>query len=129
MSAPAISAGLVKELRDQTGAGMMDCKRALEETGGDIEAARILLRERGLASAAKRAGRQTTEGLVGYRIGDTHGAMVGVGCETEPVSKNDEFQAFATTVLDAVDRDGTAAVEALEDERQALIGKLGENIV
>jgi elongation factor Ts len=129
MSSPAISASLVKELREQTGAGMMDCKRALEETGGDVEAARILLRERGLASAAKRAGRQTTEGLVGYRVGDTHGAMVGVGCETEPVSKNDEFQAFATTVLDAVDRDGTAAVEALEDERQELIGKLGENIV
>ena len=70
MTAPAISASLVKELRDQTGAGMMDCKRALEETGGDIEAARVLLRERGMASAAKRAGRETTEGLVGYRISD-----------------------------------------------------------
>jgi elongation factor Ts len=129
MSAPAISASLVKELRDQTGAGMMDCKRALEETGGDIEAARVLLRERGMASAAKRAGRETTEGLVGYRISDKHGTMVAVGCETEPVSKNEEFQTFATKVLDAVDREGASAVEQLEEERHELIGRLGENIV
>ena len=61
-----ISASLVKELRDRTGAGMMDCKRALVETGGDIEAAQILLREKGMAQAQKRAGRETTEGLVGY---------------------------------------------------------------
>ena len=129
MSAPAISASLVKELRDQTGAGMMDCKRALAETGGDIEAARVLLRERGMASAQKRAGRETTEGLVGYRISEKHGTMVAVGCETEPVSKNDEFQAFAKSVLDAVDSRGVDAVEELEEERQQLIGKLGENIV
>jgi len=62
MTAPTISANLVKELREQTGAGMMECKRALQETGGDIEAARTLLRERGMASAAKRAGREATEG-------------------------------------------------------------------
>ncbi len=129
MSAPAISASLVKELREQTGAGMMDCKRALEETGGDIEAARVLLRERGMAQAAKRAGRETTEGIVGYRISDTHGTMVGVGCETEPVSKNEEFQAFAKKALDTVDADGLAALEGLDEERQELIGKLGENIV
>jgi elongation factor Ts len=124
-----ISASLVKELRDQTGAGMMDCKRALEETGGDIEAARKLLREKGMADAAKRAGRETTEGLVGYRISETHGTMVAVGCETEPVSKNDEFQAFAKKVLDAVDAEGTGAVASLEQERQDLVAKLGENIV
>jgi elongation factor Ts len=129
MSAPAISASLVKELRDQTGAGMMDAKRALVETGGDIEAARTLLRERGLASAAKRAGRETTEGLVGYRSSDHRGTMVAVGCETEPVSKNDEFQAFAKRVLDAVDENGVDAVEQLDEERQELIHKLGENIV
>jgi elongation factor Ts len=129
MSAPAISASLVKELREQTGAGMMDCKRALEETGGDIEAARVLLRERGMAQAAKRAGRETTEGIVGYRISDTHGTMVGVGCETEPVSKNEEFQAFAKKALDTVDAHGLAALEGLDEERQELIGKLGENIV
>jgi elongation factor Ts len=124
-----ISASLVKELRDQTGAGMMDCKRALEETGGDIEAARKLLREKGMADAAKRAGRETTEGLVGYRISETHGTMVAVGCETEPVSKNEEFQAFAKKVLDAVDAEGTGAVASLEQERQDLVAKLGENIV
>jgi elongation factor Ts len=129
VSAPAISASLVKDLREQTGAGMMDCKRALEETGGDIEAARVLLRERGMASAAKRAGRETTEGLVGYRISEKHGTMVGVGCETEPVSKNEEFQAFAEKVLDTVDRVGVTAVAQLEDERLELVGRLGENIV
>ena len=92
-----ISASLVKELRDRTGAGMMDCKRALVETGGDIEAAQILLREKGMAQAQKRAGRETTEGLVGYALaGDgKSGTLVAVGCETEPVSKNEEFQAFA----------------------------------
>ena len=63
-----ISASQVKELREATGAGMMDCKRALEETGGDVEAARRLLREKGLVAAAKRAGRETTEGKVGYRV-------------------------------------------------------------
>ena len=129
MTAPAISANLVKELRDQTGAGMMDCKRALEETGGDIEAARVLLRERGMASAAKRAGRETTEGLVAYHLSETRGTMVAVGCETEPVSKNEEFQAFAKKVLDTVDTDGADAVADLEEERQQLIAKLGENIV
>jgi elongation factor Ts len=124
-----ISASLVKELRDQTGAGMMDCKRALEETGGDLEAARTLLRERGMASAGKRAGRATTEGLVGYILDDGIGSIVGVGCETEPVSNNDEFQGFAERVLKAVHSEGPGAVEAFEDERIALVAKLGENIV
>jgi elongation factor Ts len=125
-----ISAALVKELRDQTGAGMMDCKRALQETNGDMEAAVVLLREKGMASAQKRAGRETTEGLVGYRLaGDNKkGTMVAVGCETEPVSKNDEFQAFATKVLVTVDTDGIDAVAQLDDERTALSAKLGENI-
>jgi elongation factor Ts len=128
VTAPVISATLVKELRDQTGAGMMDAKRALVDAGGDIEAARTLLRERGMASAAKREGRETSEGLVGYRISDGHATMVAVGCETEPVSKNSEFQEFAKKVLDAVDADGVSAVDGLDDERQELIGKLGENI-
>jgi elongation factor Ts len=126
----AISAGLVKELRDQTGAPMMDCKRALQETNGDLDAAKRLLRERGMAQAAKRAGRKTTEGLVGYRLSgdEKKGTMVAVGCETEPVSKNDEFQAFAKKVLDTVEADGTEAVAELEEERAQLSGKLGENI-
>ena len=124
-----ISASLVKELRDATGAGMMDCKRALEETDGDLDAARTLLRERGMASAGKRAGRETTEGLVGYIVDGGVGSIVGIGCETEPVSKNDEFQEFAIKVLRGVHADGPAAAESFEDERIELIAKLGENIV
>ena len=124
-----ISAALVKELRDATGAPMMDCKRALQETDGDLGAARTILRERGMAQAAKRAGRETTEGLVGYRLESGRGTMVAVGSETEPVSKNDEFQAFAKKVLEAVVADGSDAVAALEGDRVDLAGKLGENIV
>ena len=125
-----ISAALVKELRDRTGAGMMDCKRALQETNGDMDAAVVLLREKGMASAQKRADRATTEGLVGYRLADDHkkGTMVAVGCETEPVSKNDEFQAFAKKVLETVDADGVDAVASLDGERTELSAKLGENI-
>jgi len=124
-----ISASLVKELRDQTGAGMMDVKRALVETDGDLEAARVLLRERGMATAAKRADRTTSEGEVLVTVSGATGAMVAVGCETEPVSKNDEFLAFAEKALEAVEAGGEGAVNALEQERQGLVGKLGENIV
>ena len=124
-----ISASLVKELRELTGAGMMDCKRTLQETGGDIEAARTLLREKGLASAGKRADRATTEGLVGVVVDGTVGSIVGVGCETEPVSKNDEFKAFCEKVLRTLHADGMEALEALDAERLELMGKLGENIV
>ncbi len=126
-----ISAALVKELRDQTQAPMMDCKRALQDTNGDIEAAKRLLRERGMASAERRAGRVTTEGKVGYRIADEgkRGTMVAVGCETEPVSNNDEFLAFAKKVLESVEADGPGAAESLDEERKELSGKLGENIV
>jgi len=126
-----ISAALVKELRERTGAGMMDCKRALQETNGDMDAAIVLLRERGMAQAAKRAGRETSEGKVGYRVSDdgTKGTMVAVGCETEPVSMNDEFMAWAKKVLEAVEAGGVEAASGLEDDRVALSGKLGENIV
>ena len=124
-----ISASLVKELRDATGAGMMDCKRALEETNGDLDAARTLLRERGMASAGKRAGRETTEGLVGYVVDRSVGSIVGVGCETDPVSKNDEFREFAVKVLRAVHAEGRGAIESFEDERIELIARLGENVV
>src|SRR5205823_10243910 len=113
------------------GAGMMDCKRALQETNGDMDAAVTLLRERGMAQAQKRAGRETTEGLVGYRLAEDNakGTMVAVGCETEPVSKNDEFQAFAKKVLDTVDAKGVGAEAELEPERTELAAKLGENIL
>jgi len=126
-----ISAALVKELRDQTGAPMMDCKRALQETNGDMEAAVRVLREKGMAGAAKRSDRATPEGKVGYRLAEDarRGTMVAVGCETEPVSNNDEFLAFAKKVLETVEADGPGAEGALEEERAQLVGKLGENIL
>ena len=126
-----ISAAMVKQLRDATSAGMMDCKRALQETDGDFDDAVKLLRERGMAQAAKRAGRETTEGKVGYRVADDGklGVIVAVGSETEPVSNNEEFLGFAVKVLEAVEREGPAAVEQLDEERQELAAKLGENIV
>ena len=126
MSVPAT---LVKELRDQTGAGMMDAKRALEESGGDLDAAKKLLRERGMAQAAKRAGRATSEGIVLVTVSGHVGSMVAVGCETEPVSNNEEFLTFAQRVVDAVEDGGSDAVSELEDERVHLVAKLGENIV
>jgi elongation factor Ts len=129
MSTPTISASQVKELRDQTGAGMMECKRALVESDGDLEEARRILRERGLAAAGRRAGRETTEGKVLAKIDGNVGTIVAVGCETEPVSKNDEFLAFARQVLDAVHDNGPGAAEELDDERLELIGRIGENIV
>jgi elongation factor Ts len=128
--AAEISAQLVRELREQTQAGMMDCKRALQETNGDMEAAVVLLRERNLAGALKRADRATTEGLVGYRLAadNSRGTMVAVGSETEPVSKSEEFQAFARKALDLVEADGIDSVSQLDEEKTELSGKLGENI-
>ena len=79
MSTTEIPAGLVKQLREETGAGMMDCKRALQETGGDVDAAKRLLRERGMAEAGKRAGRETTEGIVLSRVDEDRGTLVAVG--------------------------------------------------
>ena len=126
-----VSAALVKELRELSGAGMMDCKRALQDTNGDLEVAQKLLRERGMAGAAKRAGRETPEGKVGYRVADDRkrGVIVAVGCETEPVSNTEEFLTFAKKLLETVERDGAGAEEQLDEERQELAGKLGENIV
>jgi elongation factor Ts len=124
-----IPADLVKELRDRTGAGLMDCKRALEETDGDVDAAIRLLREKGMASAAKRAEHATTEGKAAARTDDRRGAIVAVGCETEPVSQNEEFLAFVERLLEAVERDGPDAAARLEEERLELAGRLGENLV
>ena len=125
-----IAASLVKELRDRTGAGMMDCKQALEDANGDLDAATRLLREKGMASAAKRAGRATTEGRVAERVAadGSRGTLVAVGCETEPVSKNADFLAFVERALESVELDGPGAGGGLEDERLALTAKLGENI-
>jgi elongation factor Ts len=123
-----IPASQVKELRDMTGAPMMDAKRALVEAEGDIDKAAQLLREKGMAAAAKRAGRQVTEGRVLARIDNAHGAIVAVGSETEPVSKNDEFLSFAERVIDAVEQSGPEAVGGLEEDRVELVARIGENI-
>jgi elongation factor Ts len=123
-----ISAALVKQLRDATSAGMMDCKRALQETDGDFDEAVKLLREKGMASAAKRADRSTSEGKVGVEVHDGAGAIVAIGCETEPVSNNEEFLAYAEEVLHAVFARGAEAAAELEDKRVELAAKLGENI-
>ena len=128
MSQVQISASLVKELRDRTGAGMMAAKRALEETGGDVEAAQRLLREQGMAAAGKKAGRVTTEGEVLATVSGNIGAIVAVGCETEPVSKNDEFLAFAEAALEAVEANGPEAVAGLDERRMELVAKIGENV-
>ena len=95
-----VSANMVKELREKTGAGMMDCKKALAETGGDFQKALDYLRQKGLATAAKRAGRVASEGRVGSYIhaGGKIGVMVEVNCETDFVAKTDDFQAFAKEV-------------------------------
>jgi elongation factor Ts len=123
-----ISAALVKQLRDATSAGMMDCKRALQETDGDFDQAVTLLREKGMASAAKRADRSTSEGKVGVEVHDNVGALVAVGCETEPVSNNEEFLAYAEAVLHAVYARGAEAAAELDERRVELAAKLGENI-
>lgn len=123
-----IPATLVKELRDRTGAPMMDAKRALVEAGGDIDAAEKVLREKGLAAAAKRAGRTTPEGRVLARVDDGKGAIVAVGSETEPVSNNEEFLGFAERVLVAVESEGPDAADQLEQERVDLVARIGENI-
>jgi elongation factor Ts len=123
-----ISAALVKKLREATSAGIMDSKRALQETNGDFDEAVKLLRERGMASAAKRADRETTEGKVGVMVRDEVGAIAAVGCETEPVSNNDEFLGYAESVLKTVFDEGSDAAGSLEDKRVELSGKLGENI-
>src|SRR5439155_21352972 len=113
-----ITAAMVKELRDATSAGMMECKRALQETDGDFDEAVKLLREKGMASAAKRADRATSEGKVGVLVRDNAGAIAAIGCETEPVSNNEDFLAYCETVMKTVFEGGDPS--AHEDERVAL---------
>jgi elongation factor Ts len=123
-----ISAMQVKELREATSAGIMDAKRALQETEGDFNEAVKLLRERGMASAAKRAGRETSEGKVGVMVREDVGAIAAIGCETEPVSNNEEFLGYAERVLKAVFEEGDEVAARLEAERVEVSAKLGENI-
>jgi len=109
----AVTAALVKELREKTGAGMMDCKKALNETNGDLEAAVDWLRTKGLAAAAKKSGRVAAEGLVGVAVAGTRGAVAEINSETDFVARNDGFQSFAETVTALVLQNGTD-VEALK---------------
>ena len=132
-----ITAALVKELREVSGAGMMDCKKALNETGGDMDAAVDWLRTKGLASAAKKAGRTAAEGLVGVATSGTSGAAVEVNSETDFVAKNDQFQAFVRDVtalaLDTSANDiavlGAASLGegSVLDKLTANIATIGEN--
>ncbi len=135
----AVSAQQVKELRELTGVGMMDCKKALEETGGDMEAAVDWLRTRGLAKAAKKAGRVAAEGLVGVAIDGTRGAIVEVNSETDFVARNEQFQqivsAAAKLALDAAGDVGKLSEmpypgsgRSVSAELTDAIAKIGENM-
>ncbi len=133
-----VSAVLVKELREKTGAGMMDCKRALGETGGDIETAVDWLRKKGLSSAAKKAGRAASEGLVGVATRGALGTLVEVNAETDFVARNDKFQNFVRAVtdlaLDAADIEALKAApypgggRSVGEELTQLIATVGENM-
>ena len=125
-----ISAGLVKELRELTGAGMMDCKRALQETDGDLDAARTLLREKGMAQAGKRADRATTEGLVGVDRRRTASARSSASAARPSPSRRTTSSRRSPSVSCAPSTtDGVDAADAFDEERLELMGKLGENIV
>ncbi len=97
-----ITASIVKELRDKTNAGMMDCKKVLTETNGDIEASIKLLRERGIMKAGKKSDRAATEGIITARVNEanTSGILLEINCETDFVSRNENFQAFVTEIAD-----------------------------
>jgi elongation factor Ts len=134
-----ISATLVKELRERTGAGMMECKKALSENNGDIEAAIEAMRIAGQAKAAKKAGRIAAEGVIALAQTNGKAAMAEINCETDFVAKGDEFQNFAHAVVAAVLAHAPADLDALmnialadgrtvEKQRQDLIAKLGENM-
>jgi elongation factor Ts len=139
----AITASLVKELRERTGAGMMECKKALVETNGDIEAAIEQMRKSGQAKAAKKAGRTAAEGMivVSFNEDRSQAAMVEVNCETDFVAKDDNFTSFANAVAERVLSGSAADVDTLMQQplhdgedatvnqaREALVSKLGENM-
>ena len=136
----AVTASMVKELRERTGAGMMECKKALVETGGDMDAAVEHLRKTGLAQADKKASRVAAEGKIVLAGNDDHteAVMVEVNCETDFVAKDENFNAFAEAVANAAlgmegtDVDTLMATDSggqtLEQARQALVAKIGENI-
>jgi elongation factor Ts len=134
-----ITAALVKDLRARTGAGMMDCKRALIETGGDIEAGIDWLRKKGLAAAAKKGGRLTADGLVGICVDQGRGALVEINTETDFVSRNPDFQTFVASVARlALETGGDLEVlkrspypdtgRSVEEQLTHLIATMGENM-
>ena len=132
-----ISASMVKELRDSTGAGMMDCKAALNETDGNVEAAVDLLRKKGLSKAAKKAGRVAAEGLVGIAIRGTEGVLVEVNSETDFVARNDLFQGLVKMIADVALDAGTDVQKILAAKAGSItvadsiadtIAKIGENM-
>ena len=137
----AITASMVKELRERTGAGMMECKKALTEAGGDIETAIENMRKSGQAKAAKKAGRTAADGVIVIAQDGAKAVMVEVNCETDFVAKDENFHSFADAVAGRVLNSGAADVEALmalplhegedttiEEARQALVSKIGENM-
>jgi len=133
-----ITADTVKQLRERTGAGMMECKKALVETKGDLDAAAELMRKSGLAKADKKAARVAAEGTVAVHRSGASAAMIEVNCETDFVARSEEFQAFARDVAHAALEHPAPSVAALvqltvggatlEERRRALIAKIGENI-
>jgi elongation factor Ts len=133
-----VTASLVKELRDKSGAGMMDCKKALKETDGNLEEAVDWLRTKGLASAAKKAGRVASEGLVGINSKGTSGAILEVNSETDFVARNDDFQAFVSNITglaaSAGDLDALKAMaypgedRNVEEQLTHMIAMVGENM-
>jgi len=132
-----ITASMVKDLRDKTGAGMMDCKTALNETNGDMEAAIDWLRKKGISKAAKKAGRAAAEGLVGVAVGKGAGALVEVNAETDFVARNDEFKGFVKAAADLALQEGgdleklLAAKHGASNVQQTLtelVAKIGENM-
>jgi len=136
---PEITAALVKDLREKTGAGMMDCKRALTETGGSTEDAVDWLRKKGLSAAAKKSGRVAAEGLVGVASAPGRAAMVEVNAETDFVARNDQFQAFVEAVakialqvgedLDAIRAAPVPdSAQTVDEHLTELIAKIGENM-
>jgi elongation factor Ts len=136
--AVTITASQVKKLRDQTGAGMMECKAALTEANGEFEEANTILRKRGLATAAKKAGRATSEGLIGRSLSDDHsqGVLVEVNCESDFVARTDDFQQLVNDILAAIERAGDQATDSwLKDPNGPIIervtagiAKMGENM-
>jgi len=126
-----ITASMVKALREETGQGMMECKKALQEAGGDVEAARDILRKKGLVKAEKKAERATSEGLVGIKKLDGAAVMIEARCETDFCARNDEFQAMVANLVDlAAEQDAGAveATDAIKDTVQATLAKIGENM-